>query len=100
MNAYDTWLEAPYQASAAYGEAFDAATDWERDSLIRDLHKKPATRIELFDAAFGFRTPEQADRMVQAWGKQDFAAMGAIYADLLEAQFERTVELRAEKDAA
>ena len=100
MNAHDSWLEAPYQASAAYGEAFDAATDWERDILIRELHKKPATRIELFDEAVGYRTDDEADRVVQAFGRRDLAAIGAIVADLLEAQFEREVEMRAMKESA
>ena len=69
MNAYDAWLESPYQESASYDEALEAAEEIESAQLTRELNSKPATRVELFDEAMGYRTEAQADAMVLAWSK-------------------------------
>ena len=100
MNAYDAWLESPYQEAASYDEALEAAEEIESDHLIHELKNRSATRIELFDEACGYRTDAQADRITQAWAKQDAAAMLAVMNEVMEAQFKRTVEMRAIKECA
>ena len=100
MISYDAYLEAPYQEAASYDEALEAAEEIESDMLVHELNHKPAIRIELFDEAMGYRTEAQADAMTLAWSKQDNTTMALIVTELLQAQFERTVEMRAIKECA
>ena len=100
MNAYDAWLESPYQEAASYDEALEAAEEIESAQLTRELNSKPSTRVEMFDEAMGYRTEAQADAMALAWSKQDNMTMALIVTELLQAQFEREVEMRAIKECA
>ena len=97
MNAYDRWLEEPYQKAYEADErreAFEEESDETIAALLKSDDKEAA---QFFDEAVGYRSEEQALALSRAYLRGDAVEFMAIMKMLYEAAYDRLVDMEADR---
>lgn len=97
MNAYDRWLEAPYQKAYEADERREAAEEEADETITALLKSDDKEAAQLFDEAVGYRTDAQALALSRAYLADDAAAYWAITKTLYEAAYDRLVDMEADR---